>query len=114
VHDRSLTAAPLKLCEGALAVLARWSTRALTPSDRATLAATTGRIRCWLELQRGKEQLAKGDFRSARMHLVSANRSCPSWKLRIALVALRIAPAAVRRIQHERDRRRQQRSSRVR
>jgi glycosyltransferase involved in cell wall biosynthesis len=106
VHGESLTSAPLKLTEGALGVLTRWSSRDLSSSDRAALTLTIDRIRGALELERGKVRLAEGDFHSAEAHLAAAHRACPSWKLRLVLTALRIAPRTMGRWQAGRNRRR--------
>jgi hypothetical protein len=106
VHDQSLTSAPLRLSQGVLGVLTRWSTRELSSSDRDTLTATIHRMQALLELEHGKARLADGDYHLAAGHLAAANRACPSWKLRLVLTALRIAPRTLRRLHADRNRRR--------
>jgi glycosyltransferase involved in cell wall biosynthesis len=70
----------------------------LTSGEEATLKGTLARIEASAELERGKQLLCNRDFREAAKAIRAANRSQPSYKLWIALIALRISPNLLWRI----------------
>ncbi len=55
-------------------------------------------LQATVEVLRGKQELATGDFTKAAESFTKANRHWPSKKLQMVLICLRIAPRALQRI----------------
>jgi glycosyltransferase involved in cell wall biosynthesis len=99
-HGESLTAAPLRLSEGMLRVLEKARGYAdLSERERAALETTAVRVDALMRLERGKLALACGNFRVARTEVRAAYLHLRSAKLWLVLLALRYAPATLRRMQ---------------
>jgi hypothetical protein len=79
----------------------------LTPDERAELSQVLERLRAELELEYGKEHLARGDYARARASLGKANSFQPRVKLRAVLLLLDIAPSLLARVYAWRMRRAQ-------
>ncbi len=92
-HSDSLSANSTRAFESALQVLKKAESRwQLTPSERKAMAATAARLRAAFELERGKDRLLRGDFQEAAVAIGKANKVYRRWKLRVALLLLRVAP----------------------
>lgn len=70
----------------------------LKTEERAVLSEMMEKLRADLELEMCKRHLRGGDFREARASLKRANDYRRSWKLRAALVAMRVAPRLLARL----------------
>jgi hypothetical protein len=81
--------------ESLITVLERFAARYLV--DQPTRTALRGRI-MWLidrlEIEQAKCRMLEGHFDAARFHLASARR--PTWRIRVALAALRLTPRLAR------------------
>ncbi len=99
LYHGSLASDSVKSFEGELRVLEKVSRRAdLTARERATLEGTIAVRRTSAEVIRGKRFLLSGDFADAVRSFESANACIPSWKLRLVLWSLRVAPRVTRRV----------------
>jgi glycosyltransferase involved in cell wall biosynthesis len=99
LHGRNLSGTRLAELDRALRVFDKaLRTLPLTARERDVACTRVGALTGELALERGKARLAAGDFAAARQLLAVAHRSVPTWKLRAARVALRLAPAVVRRL----------------
>jgi glycosyltransferase involved in cell wall biosynthesis len=97
VHADGLSGDRCGELERALTVLTRFGSRAdLTEPVRAVVRARTSELRNALEIQRARQQLLDGRFEAARRHLEAA--TALPVKQCAALLALRVAPRAFRRI----------------
>lgn len=74
----------------------------LTASEQTALAGTQAQLRAQLALERGKEQLLRQDFAGAAAAFGEANSFFRSWKLRLVLLWLRLAPRTLRHVYHAR------------
>jgi glycosyltransferase involved in cell wall biosynthesis len=98
IYQGSLASDPAKSFEGEIRVLQKTSLRSdLTPAERSALASTMVRRAADLEVLKGKRSLAAGDFNSALKSFQSANEHFQSWKLRLVLATLRLAPGLLQR-----------------
>ena len=70
----------------------------LTAEERAELSRVLEKLRAELELEYGKEHLARGDYTSARQSLKKANSFRPRMKLRATLLLLNVAPRLLARL----------------
>jgi glycosyltransferase involved in cell wall biosynthesis len=98
-HAGSLASDGIKSVEGELKVLhkvSEWPN--LTPSERKTLEATIALRTASVEVDRGKRALLAGEFDAAARSFRSANDYYHRWKLRMALILLRIGPRVLRRL----------------
>jgi hypothetical protein len=81
--------------ESLITVLERFAARYLV--DQPTRTALRARI-MWLidrlEIEQAKCRMLEGHFDAARFHLASARR--PTWRIRMALAALRLTPRLAR------------------
>jgi len=94
----SLASDGIKSVEGELKVLDKISRRSdLTSSERATLAQTVALRRASVEVDRGKRRLLEGEFEAAVESFEFADNYYHSWKLRLVLFWLRIAPRLLQR-----------------
>lgn len=64
----------------------------LNEGERAVLSKMLESVRADMELEVGKRHLRAGDFVAARASFKRANRHRARWKLRAAIVLLRVAP----------------------
>jgi glycosyltransferase involved in cell wall biosynthesis len=95
VRSGGLSGDSISEIQRALNVLDRFGRmNALPPRAQATLRARTRALIDRLEIEQGKRRILEGDFEAARYHL-SATRDRP-LKVRAVLLALRIAPRALR------------------
>lgn len=104
VYDGSLASNPIKSFEGEIKVLEKTQQRSdLTPEERNALSQTLRIRRASVEVLRGKQQLGAGDFYSAYASFRSANDQVHSWKLRLVMLWLSIAPRLLQRFHQARD-----------
>jgi glycosyltransferase involved in cell wall biosynthesis len=93
LYEGSLASDPIKSLQGEVAVLQNARLRpGLTESERRTVEDIIGLRGATIEVLRGKRLLLTGDFEAARLSFASAHRYFRGWKLRIVLVALKVAP----------------------
>jgi hypothetical protein len=69
----------------------------LTREEEDALKAALSRNKMGLALERGKAQLLKRDFTEARKSFAEAKAFSVNWKLRLALIGLRVVPRMLRR-----------------
>lgn len=99
VRSGSLASDGIKSVEGELKVLNKVSQRDdLTPSERNTLARTVALRTASTEVDRGKQKLLHGEFSGATESFRFANAYYQSWKLRLVLFFLQVAPRLLQRI----------------
>jgi glycosyltransferase involved in cell wall biosynthesis len=98
IYEGSLASNPLKSLEGEIKVLEKTARRDdLTPAERAALLRTLDLRRATVEVLKGKQRLFTGDFNSALKEFDLANRHFQSWKLRLVMLWLRVAPRLLQR-----------------
>ena len=99
-HGGGLTANTTQLFESALRVLDKAQRQYdLTESECAALISHRKRLEAYIRLDRGKHDLLLGEFASAAAAFREANEFYRSWKLRLVLLSLRVAPRLLLRIQ---------------
>jgi hypothetical protein len=76
----------------------------LTAEERAVVEAMLERQQATLELETGRLHLLEEKFEEARASFERANRVLPGWKLRAALLLLRVAPRLLSRLARRRER----------
>jgi len=94
----SISASRIKLHEAALRVLQK--TRrcmTLSASEKEALDRTAQRLESILMLERSKNLIATGEVAEARVLLAKARETNSSWKIPLALLALRMFPGLLRR-----------------
>ena len=94
----SISASRIKLHEAALRVLQK--TRGgmtLSASEKEALDRTAQRLESILMLERSKTLIVTGDVAQARAMLAKARETNGSWKIPLALLALRMFPGLLRR-----------------
>jgi GT2 family glycosyltransferase len=97
VHATGLSGDTATELERALTVLRRFATVPGLPSDaRSALGRRAATLADCLEVERAKCRIADGNFPAALEHLRLAKTR--ALKVRVALVALRIAPRLLRRV----------------
>ena len=97
LHDENLSGTQVNEIERALNVFVKTlATMDLTIAERAAAERRVRTLTIALARERGKERLLDGDFAAARLHLEAIAHQC-GWKVRVALLGLRLAPALVRR-----------------
>ncbi len=105
VYQGSLASDPLKSFAGELRVLEKVRKRNdLTDAERATLERTIIRRKATVSVIEGKHLLSKGDLAAAARSFAAANQSLRSWKLRLVLLGLRLAPHLTQRLHGRRSR----------
>jgi len=98
IYAGSLASDPINSFEGELRVLQKTKLRDdLTAVERSAIEATSALRRAAIELIRGKRCLLNGDFSSASKSFEFANEYLRSWKLRLVLLSLRLAPSLLQR-----------------
>jgi glycosyltransferase involved in cell wall biosynthesis len=106
IHSDNLSGDALAECDRALAGLRRIEESiTLSERERAALTRTMAWVHARRELERGKHFLRNREFSAARNAVAWANRVRPRLKLRAILMALRIAPSWLHRIDRARQRR---------
>jgi glycosyltransferase involved in cell wall biosynthesis len=102
-HRTSLSASSINSVGGLLKVFEKISRRDdLTPGERRALEQTVALRSASVELERGKVRLLDGDFTAAASSVAMANGYFHSWKLRLILFWLRIAPRLLQRLYKQR------------
>lgn len=97
LHGDNISGTQVNEIERALTVFIKTlATMDLGMTERAVAEQRIRALQIALARERGKERLLDGDFAGARVHLETVARQC-GWKVRAALLGLRIAPALVRR-----------------
>lgn len=98
-HRTSLSASAINSVGGLLKVFEKISRRDdLTPAERRALEQTFALRSASVELERGKVRLLDGDFNAAASSVATANGYFQSWKLRLILLWLRVAPRLLQRL----------------
>ena len=100
----SISASRIKLHEAALRVLQK--TRrgmTLSASEEEALDRTEQRLQSILMLERGKKLIVNGEVAEARALLAKARETNSSWKIPLALLALRTFPGLLRRYLQKRN-----------
>jgi glycosyltransferase involved in cell wall biosynthesis len=98
VYAGSLASNPFKSLGGEIKVLEKTAQRTdLTTEERNAIVKSLERCRATVAVFQGKETLATGDFKASRASFQLANRYYRSWKLRLVLWSLRLAPRLLQR-----------------
>lgn len=99
IYQGSLASDPLKSLGGEIKVLEKTEQRSdLTSAERAALLRTLNLRRATVEVFKGKQKLSAGDFDSALMSFRVANTHLQSWKLRLVMAWLCVAPRLLQRV----------------
>lgn len=89
----SISASRIKLHEAALRVLQKTRrSMTLSASEKEALARTEQRLQSILMLERSKTMIVNGEVDEARAMLEKARETNSSWKIPLALLALRMFP----------------------
>jgi hypothetical protein len=98
IYDGSLASNPIRSLEGEISVLEKTGQREdLTTEECAAIVHGLERCRAAVEVLRGKQELSTGDFNSALTAFRLANNHYQSWKLRLVMFSLRVAPRLLQR-----------------
>src|SRR5262249_50751471 len=100
----SISASRIKLHEAAIRVLQK--TRrcmTLSASEKEALDRTEQRLQSIMLLERGKTLIVNGEVAEARAMLAKARETNSSWKIPLALLALRAFPGLLRRYLQRRN-----------
>lgn len=99
VHDANLSGNAIDEQERPLRVLEKaLETMSLTPQERHVATRRIEELRGMLAREHGKEYLRVGKFHEARDALLRASAGPGRWKVRLALIALQLAPNLLRRV----------------
>lgn len=99
IYEGSLASNPIKSFEGEIAVLEKTRRRNdLTPGEHTAILRILERRRATVEVFRGKQRLSAGEFDSAVAAFRVANDYYQSWKLRLVLFCLQVAPRLLQRV----------------
>ena len=102
-HRESLCADVTVLFENALHVLEKVGrSDDLTEGEQAALIEHEYKLIAFLQLERGKDSLSRGEFEKATSLIREANRFYRSWKLRSVLLGLRVSPNLLLRVYNSR------------
>ena len=89
----SLAAVNTRMLASAVAVLTKLENElGLEPDLRILLQRQRAVFQSQLDLEEGKQRLLAGDVREAGELLRKANLSAPTWRVRMVLLGLRVAP----------------------
>ena len=103
VYAGSLASNPINSLQGEISVLEKTSRRDdLTPAESAAIQQTLKRRRSTVEVFRGKNFLLAGDFDAALQSFRTANNYRRSWKLRLVIACLHVAPRLLQTIERRR------------
>jgi hypothetical protein len=101
----SLSANPIPMIEGFLAVLAKAARNPdLTPAESGAIEQQCVLQRAQLSLEKGRRAFLAGDSETAIRELTQANQHYKSAKLAMVLLALRVAPQFLQALYQWRDR----------
>jgi glycosyltransferase involved in cell wall biosynthesis len=99
IYEGSLASNPVKSLEGEIKVLEKAKEKGdLTAKERAVLLRILDLRRATAEVFRGKQRLSSGEFNSALNDFNLANNYFQSWKLRVVMLWLRVAPRLLQRV----------------
>ena len=99
MHSNNLSGTPMDELERPLRVFERaLATMPLTDQQRLIVQRRMDALTSLLARERGKEMLRSGNWRGARRALLDACRREGTWKLKVALLGLYVAPRLVRHI----------------
>jgi hypothetical protein len=99
VHDANLSGTAIDEQERPLRVLEKaLETMSLSPQERQVATRRAEELRGTLAREHGKESLRVGNFHEAREALRRASAGPGRWKVRLALIALQLAPHLLRRL----------------
>jgi len=99
IYEGSLASNPLNSFAGEIRVLEKTQQRNdLTEGERTAILRTLKRRRATVEVFKGKQRLSAGEFDSALTSFRTANDYYHSWKLRLVILSLRIAPHFFQRV----------------
>ena len=99
IYEGSLASNPVKSLEGEIKVLEKAKQAGeLTQQEQAALLRILDLRRATVEVSRGKQRLSSGDFHSALSDFAVANTYFQSWKLRLVMLWLRVAPRLLQRV----------------
>jgi hypothetical protein len=99
IYEGSLASNPIKSFEGEIAVLEKTSRRSdLTAEEHAAILRILELRRATVEVFRGKQRLSAGEFDSALTAFRVANDYYQSWKLRLVVFCLQVAPRLLQRV----------------
>lgn len=98
IYEGSLASDPIKSFSGEVKVLEKTARRNdLTNAERTALEKKLALRHASIEVCKGKQRLSAGDFSSALLAFRDANRFYQSWKLRLVLIWLCLAPRSLQR-----------------
>ncbi len=99
IYEGSLASNPINSFQGEISVLEKTDKRPdLTPGERAAILRTLELRRATVEVHRGKQRLSAGEFDSALTAFRIANKHYQSWKLRLVMFCLRVAPRLLQKV----------------
>jgi len=99
IYQGSLASNPINSFRGEIAVLEKTLRRAdLTEPERVAILRKLELRRATVEIFRGKERLSAGEFDSALTAFRAANNHYESWKLRLVVFWLQVAPRLLQRV----------------
>jgi glycosyltransferase involved in cell wall biosynthesis len=99
IYEGSLASNPIKSFEGEIKVLEKTKHRNdLTDRERSAIGRTLELRRATIEVIRGKQKLSAGEFDSALSAFRIANNYYQSWKLRLVVLSLLVAPRFLQRV----------------
>lgn len=103
LYDGSLASNPIKSLQGEIAVLEKTSRRNdLTPAEADAIERIVKLRRATIDVIEGKNYLAAGEFSSALTSFQTANNHLQSWKLRLVISCLKVAPTLLQKFQQRR------------
>ena len=99
IYEGSLASNPIKSFAGEISVLEKTlKRRDLTTAEHAAILRTLKLRQATIEVLKGKERLSAGEFDSALIAFRVANKHYQSWKLRLVMLCLRIAPRVLQKV----------------
>lgn len=99
IYEGSLASDPIKSFSGEVKVLEKTARRSDLTSEELTAVFETLKLRrASVEVLRGKQRLSAGDFSSALAAFRLANNQFQSWKLKLVLFSLHVAPRLVQQV----------------
>ncbi len=101
IYEGSLASNAVKSLGGEIKVLEKAARRTdLTAEEQEDIRRILELRRATVEVFKGKQRLSSGDFSSAMSAFRAANDHYQSWKLRLVILSLRIAPRLLQRFQN--------------
>lgn len=103
IYAGSLASNPINSLQGEISVLEKTSRREdLTAAESVAIQQTLKLRRSTVEVFRGKNFLLAGDFEAAQQAFRTANNYSASWKLRLVMACLQVAPRLLQTIERRR------------